>query len=84
VSKAKVVEIQKQHVGIEVIQSPNVVITTTRVEMVVAPNTNVARGGILIRYVVNLGHGLGRVSAGRNLNWSSGLPTTTIGVVGTP
>jgi hypothetical protein len=38
----------------------------------------------LIRCVAKLGHGLGGVSVGKNLNWSSTLPTTTIGVVGTP
>jgi len=39
-SEVSVVEIQKQL---------NVVITTTRVETVVAPNTNVVKGGIIIR-----------------------------------
>ncbi len=38
-----VAEIRKQPFGIEVIQSLNTIITTTRVEMVVAPNVNVVR-----------------------------------------
>jgi hypothetical protein len=70
--------------GIEVTQSFNVVIITTRVETVVAPNTNVVRGGELIRFVAKFGRGLGEVSVGRNLTKSSGLPTTTTRVVGTP
>jgi len=36
-----IVEIQRQPIGIKVIQSPNVVITTIGVETVVAPNMNV-------------------------------------------
>jgi hypothetical protein len=52
--------------------------------MVVAPNMTIVRGGILIRYVTNLGHGSGRISIGRSLSRSSGLPTITIGIVGTP
>jgi hypothetical protein len=52
--------------------------------MVVAPNTNVVRRGVIIRSATNLGRGLGRFSAGRNLNRSLGLPITNIGVVGTP
>jgi hypothetical protein len=47
-SEATTVEIRKQLVGIEVIQSLDVFITTIRVEMVVAPNTIVVRGGIII------------------------------------
>jgi hypothetical protein len=73
-SKAVVVKINKQLVGIKVIQSSNAVITTTRVEMIVAPNTNVVRSGVLIRFATNLGRGLGGVSIGKNLNWNSGLP----------
>jgi len=73
-SKAVVAKINKQLVGIEVIQSPNVVITTTRVEMIVAPNTNVVESGILIRIATNLGCGLDGVSIGKILNWNSGLP----------
>jgi hypothetical protein len=47
-SEAAVAKIQIQPAKTKVIQSPNVVITTVRVEMVVAPNTNVVKGGILI------------------------------------
>jgi len=54
------------------------------VEIVVAPNTNFVRGGVLIGSTLNLGHGLGGVLVGRNLNWSLGLPSPTIGIVGTP
>lgn len=53
-------------------------------EIVVAPNTNFVRSGILIRFIMNLGHGLGRVLVGRNLNKSLRLPTSTTRVVGTP
>ncbi len=56
-----IVEFRKRPSRIEVTQSLNTIITTTRVEMVVAPNINVVRGGILIGYVTNVGHGLGRV-----------------------
>jgi hypothetical protein len=34
----------------------------------VAPNANVVRGGVLIRSIVNLGSGSGRVLVGRNLS----------------
>jgi hypothetical protein len=54
------------------------------VEIVVAPTTNFVRSGILIKYVANLGHGLGRVSTKRNLSKSLGILVTTIGIVGTP
>jgi hypothetical protein len=37
-SKATIAEIWKQSARIKVTQSPNVVVTTTRVEMVFAPN----------------------------------------------
>jgi hypothetical protein len=55
--KATVVQIWKQPIGIKVTQSPNVVITTTRVEMVVTPCNNVVKGGILIGSAINLGCG---------------------------
>jgi hypothetical protein len=54
------------------------------VEIVVAPNTNFVKGGILIGFATNLGCESGRVSKGRNLNRSSRLPTTITRVVGTP
>ncbi len=56
-SETTIVETRKQHVGIKVVQSRNVIITTTRVDTVVAPNTNVAKRGIIIESVVNLGRG---------------------------
>ncbi len=49
----------------------------------VAPNMNVVRGGVVIGSTTNLGSGLGGVSKRSNLNQSSALPTTIIGVVGT-
>jgi hypothetical protein len=52
--------------------------------MVVAPNMNVVRRGVVIKPTTNLGHGSGRFSMGRNLNGSSGLPIVIIGIVGTP
>ncbi len=75
---------KKQLVEIEVIQLPNVVIITIGVEMVITPSTNVVKGGVLIRCTTNLGGGLGGVLVGRNLSWSSTLPTSTTGVLGTP
>ncbi len=83
-SKAKVVETRRQHARIGVTQSLDACITTTRVEMVVAPNINVVKNEILIGFVANLGSGSSGVSARRNLNQSLTLLTTTIGVVGTP
>jgi hypothetical protein len=53
------------------------------VDTVVAPNTNVARKGVVIKLVVNLGHGLGRFSTRKSLSRSSRLPMMNIGVVGT-
>ncbi len=70
-SEVAVVEIRKQPSGIEVIQSLNIIITTTGVEMVVAPNVNVVRSGVLIQFATNLGHGLGGISVGRILSRSS-------------
>jgi hypothetical protein len=84
VSKVTFVETQRQVAGIGVTQSLNVGITTTRVEMVIAPNMDVVRRGILIRFVTKLSNGLGGVSIGRNLNRSLALPTIITKVVGTP
>ncbi len=83
VSKAIVVETKKQPARIQVIQSLNAIIATTRVDTIVVPNMNVARRGV-IGSVINLGHGLGKLSTGRNLNRSSELPTVNTIVVGTP
>ncbi len=83
-SKETVAKIQRQPARTKVTQSLNVVITTTGMEMVVAPNTNVVRGGVLIGSVTNLGSGSSGVLARRNLSWSSTLPRITAGVVGSP
>jgi len=48
VSKAAIVETRRKHVGVGFIQSLDACITTTRVEMVVAPNIYVVTRGILI------------------------------------
>ncbi len=68
VSKVEVLETRRQHVKIGVTESLDACITTTRVEMVVAPNINVVRKGILIGFIVRLGSGSSGVSARRNLN----------------
>jgi hypothetical protein len=83
-SKAAIVETQKQHAGVGVIQSLNVSITTTGVETVIEPNIDVVKRGVLIGYVTKLGSGSNGVSIRRNLNRSLGLPASTIRVVGIP
>ncbi len=55
VSKAIVTKTQKQHVRVGVIQSFNARIITTRVEMVVVPNRNVVKRGVLIKSVKQIG-----------------------------
>jgi hypothetical protein len=45
---------------------------------------DVVRRGVLIGFVAKLGSGSGGVLVRWKLNGSSTLPTTTIGVVGTP
>jgi len=82
VSEAIVVETRRQHVGVGVTKSPNARITTIGVEMVVAPNIDVVRKGVLIGSVTKLSSGLGGVSTRRNVNRSSMLPTTNIRSVG--
>jgi hypothetical protein len=82
--KTSIVEIRKQPTGIEVTQSPNVVIAIIGMETMVAPNMNVVRGGILIGSATKLGNGLGGVLTRRNLSRSSALPIATTRVVGTP
>jgi hypothetical protein len=52
--------------------------------MVVVPNMNVVRRGVVIDSTTNIGCGSGRFSVGRNLSRSSALPVTNIGVVVTP
>jgi hypothetical protein len=74
-SKATVVETRKQHTGVGIIQSLNVGITTIGVEMVVAPNINVIRRGILNGSTTKLDIGSDGVSVVRNLSQSLTLPT---------
>ncbi len=47
-------------------------------------NMNVARKGVVIRYAVDLGRGLGKFSMRRNLNRSLELPIANTRVFGTP
>jgi hypothetical protein len=68
VSKAIVVETQKQHARVGVTQSFDVRITTTRVETIVAPSIDVIKKGVLIGSTTKFGSGLGGVSTVRNLN----------------
>jgi hypothetical protein len=56
-----IVETQKQHVGIEIIQSLDAGITTTRVETVVTTNINVVKRGVLIGSTTKLDSGLSGV-----------------------
>jgi hypothetical protein len=59
-------------------------ITTAIVEMVIMPNIDVVRRGILIGFVAKLDNGLGGVSTGRNLSQNSALPMATTRIIGTP
>ncbi len=49
VSETTIVETQRQHVGIGVTQSLNAKITTIGVNMVLVPNIDVVRRGVLVR-----------------------------------
>jgi hypothetical protein len=55
-SKVAVIETRRQHVIIGVIQSFNVGIITIGVQMVIAPNIDVVKRGVLIGSVVKLGN----------------------------
>jgi hypothetical protein len=68
----------------KVTKSLNVVITTIGVEMVVTPNINVVKGGALISFVENLGHGSNIIFVGKTLNRSLEILAITTGIVGTP
>jgi hypothetical protein len=57
VSEASFVETRRQHVRVKVIQSLHIGIITTRVEMIIVPNINIVRRGILIRSIAKLGIG---------------------------
>jgi len=59
-------------------------ITTAIMEMVIMPNIEVVRRGILIGFVAKLDNGLGGVSTGRNLSKNSALPMATTRIIGTP
>jgi hypothetical protein len=81
-SEVAIVETWKQHARVGAIQSIDACITTTIVEMVVAPKINVIKRGVLIEYVTKLDSKLRGVSIVRNLNRSLALPraiTTTVG-----
>ncbi len=53
-------------------------------EMVVVPNIDVVKRGVLIEYVAKLGGGLSGILVVRNLNQSSTLLIATTRIVGTP
>jgi hypothetical protein len=53
VSEARVVETQKQHAKVRVVQSFSASITITGVEAVVVPNINVVRRGVLTGSATN-------------------------------
>ncbi len=67
-SKVAIVETRKQHVGVGVIQSLDVRITSTIVEMVVVPNIDIVKRGVPIVFTAKLGSELGGVSTTRNLS----------------
>jgi hypothetical protein len=83
-SEATVVETQSQLTKVGVIQSLDVGITTTIVEMIVASNMDVVKKGTLIGSTTKLVSGSGGVLTKNNLNQNSALPTTITRVVGTP
>jgi hypothetical protein len=83
-SKAVVVGTQRQHVRIRITQSLDAGITTIGMEIIVVPNMDVVRKGILIRSITKLANKLGGISVGRNLNPSSTLPIAITGVIRIP
>jgi hypothetical protein len=84
VFETTVVETWKQHIGIRVIQSFDVGITTIGVEMVVALNIIVVKREVLIGSTTKLGNWLSGVLGVKNLNQNLALPKATIRVVGKP
>jgi hypothetical protein len=62
----------------------NVIIPTIGVEIIIAPNTNFVKGGVLMGSAMNLGCGSKWVSTRRNLSLSLRIPIITNRVVGTP
>jgi hypothetical protein len=84
VLKIVIVIFRRQLTRIEVIQSPNVIITTIGVETKVAPSMNVVKDGVLFGPAANFGSGSSGILVRRNLSWNSTLAIVTIGVIGTP
>ncbi len=82
--EATIVKTRRQHAWVGGTQSLDVGITTAIVEMVIMPNIDVVRRGILIGFVAKLDNGLGGVSTGRNLSQNSALPMATTRIIGTP
>ncbi len=68
VLKIIIVIFQSQLTRIEVIQSPNFIITTIGVETMVAPSMNVVKDGVLFGSATNLGNGSGGILVRRNLS----------------
>jgi hypothetical protein len=56
----------QQRAGVKVIQSLGGGITTIGVEIIIAPNIDIVRKGILIGFVTKLGNGSSGVSMVRN------------------
>jgi hypothetical protein len=75
--KVVIVETQKLHARVRVIQSLGVGITAIRVEMVIAPNIDVVRRRVLIGFKAKLGSGSSGVLAIRNFSQSLALLTFT-------
>jgi hypothetical protein len=79
------IEIQRQLARMEFIQSLNVIIPTTRMEIVVTPTTNFVKGGnLLIGFAKNLGCGSRRVLVRRNLSRSLRIPWQLLELLGHP
>jgi hypothetical protein len=53
-------------------------------DIIVEPNTNIAKRGVVIGSIVNLDRGSSRFLTSRSLSRSSRLPIANIIVVGTP
>jgi hypothetical protein len=79
-----IVETHRQPTRIKVTQSLNVVITTIGMEMVIMPNMDVVKKGVVIESITNLCHGLGGFFIRKFFTRSLGLAIANTGVVGTP
>ncbi len=73
-SEVTIVEAQRQPLGIDITQSLDVGITTTRVETFVVPTMDVVRRGVLIGSTTKMGNGSCGVLTGRKLSGSTTLP----------